>query len=147
MLIGCYGHNGRIGQLGKSVGRHVTNGRIGQKLHDHADVIGHGRKHHWAQVQSWASWWVRLHQELRRSLAEMADLIFDGLSHDGVGNRLEVYWAFVCQVVKDICGSHCFRTWGRNGGFSGITSMQSRATFQFKQAGWQNGQNQSVLEL
>ena len=46
MLIGCDGDYGREWELWERVCGDVADRRVGQELHDHADVIGNGREHH-----------------------------------------------------------------------------------------------------
>jgi hypothetical protein len=52
----------------------VADGRVGQELHDHADVVRHRREHHRRQVHGRAPRRVRLHQQLRRRLAKVPNL-------------------------------------------------------------------------
>ena len=65
------------------------------------------------EVHSRAARRVWLHEELGGRLAEVLDLVLDGLAHDGVGHGLEVDGALVGQVVEDVRGADGLRSWGR----------------------------------
>ena len=108
MLVGRDSDDGRQRQLRERVGRDVADGRVRQELHDHADVVRHRREHHRRQVHGGAARGVGLHQELGRRLAKVPDLVFDGLAHHHVVDRLKVDAALVRQVVKHVGGADGF---------------------------------------
>ena len=96
MLVGRDGDDRGQWQLGDGVGRDVANGRVGQELHDHADVVRHRREHHGRQVHVGRARRVRLLEQLRRRLAEVADLVLHSLLHHGVaGQGPQVHAALV----------------------------------------------------
>ena len=59
---------------------------------------------------------VRLHEELARRLAEVLDLVLDGLAHHAVRRRLEVDAALVRQVVEHVRRPNRLRTWSAQDG-------------------------------
>ena len=106
VMVGRDCYDGRHRELWERVGGHVADRRVGQEFHDHANVVRQRREHHRRQVEGGRPRRMRLHQELRRGLAEVLDLVLDGLAHHRVAHGLKVDGSLVRQVVEHVRRSH-----------------------------------------
>ena len=106
------GEEGRRGERGRRrrVGAHVDDGRVGEELHDHADVLVVLREHHGRDGERRAARRMRLGEQLGGYLAEVAYLRLEGVACARVLDGVEVDGALVGQVIEDVGGAHGLRS-------------------------------------